>query len=96
MRCDSAMFGEGLVKKNVFSVLTSYLDSVVVKKGRTQNEPVQLYSFKVGQGAERKESGSVAQREWRFLSVKIRARSEERDDARGWLQLGSEIPNIPK
>lgn len=49
MRCDSAMFGEGLVKKKVFSVLTSYLDSVVVKKGTSQNEPVQLYSFKVGQ-----------------------------------------------
>lgn len=35
MRCDSAMFGEGLVEKNVFGVLTSYLDSVMVKKGTT-------------------------------------------------------------
>lgn len=35
MRCDSAMFEKGLVKKNVFSILTSYLDSVVVKKGTT-------------------------------------------------------------
>lgn len=35
MRCDSAMFGEGLVEKNVFGVLTSHLDSVMVKKGTT-------------------------------------------------------------